>query len=112
MAGHAGRVDRARRGLADHGPEVQAAAVVALARVGALTVADVTWALGTGSTPLRRAAVESALEVRGPGSRSTLPALMVEALGDPDPLVVVGAAWFLAERRVSSAVAPSGHHGR
>ena len=31
---------------------------------------------------------------------------MVEALGDPDPLVVVGAALFLAERRVSSAVAP------
>jgi hypothetical protein len=25
-------------------------------------------------------------------------------LGDPDPLVVVGAAWFLAERRVIAAV--------
>jgi HEAT repeat protein len=106
VAGHAGRVDRARLGLADRSPEVQAAAVVALARAGALTEADVTWALGTGSTQLRRAAVESALEVRGPGSRSTLLALMIEALGDPDPLVVVGAAWFLAERRVSSAVAP------
>ena len=69
-------------------------------------MADVTWALGTGSTQLRRAAVESALEVRGPGSRSTLLARMVEALGDPDPLVVVGAAWFLAERKVSSAGGP------
>jgi len=85
VAGHAGRVDRARLGLADHSAEVQAAAVVALARAGALTVADVTWALGTGSTQLRRSAVESALEVRGPGSRSTLLALMIEALGDPDP---------------------------
>jgi HEAT repeat protein len=106
VAGHAGGIDRARRGLADRSPDVQAAAVVALARAGALTVADVTTAMGTGSTRLRRAAVESALEVRGPGSRSALPALMVEALGDPDPLVVVGAAWYLAERRWSPAVAP------
>jgi HEAT repeat protein len=28
------------------------------------------------------------------------------ALGDPDPLVVVGAAWFLAERRHRPAVRP------
>jgi HEAT repeat protein len=27
-----------------------------------------------------------------------------EALSDPDPLVVVGAAWFLAERQVGAAV--------
>jgi HEAT repeat protein len=106
VAGHAGQIDRARRGLGDRSPEVRVAALGALARNGSLTVADVTAALGTGSTTLRRAAVENALAVRGPGSRSTLYALMAGALTDPDPLVVVGAAWFLAERRVSSAVAP------
>jgi HEAT repeat protein len=31
-------------------------------------------------------------------------AAVAGALGDPDPLVVVGAAWFLAERRVTAAV--------
>jgi HEAT repeat protein len=30
----------------------------------------------------------------------------VDALSDPDPLVVVGAAWFLSERRVRTAVVP------
>jgi HEAT repeat protein len=69
-------------------------------------VADLRDALGTGSTALRRAAVQGALAVRGPGSRAVLPALLIEALGDPDPLVAVGAAWFLAERRVTVAVAP------
>ncbi len=29
---------------------------------------------------------------------------MIGALSDPDPLVVVGAAWFLAERRVTASV--------
>jgi HEAT repeat protein len=106
VAGHAGQIDRARRGLADRSPEVQAAALGALARAGSLTVADITTALGTGSAPLRRAAVEHALVVRGPGSRSRLPVLVTSALHDPDPLVVVGAAWFLAERRVTAAVAP------
>ena len=39
---------------------------------------------------------------------------MERALGDPDPLVVVGAAWFLAERRYRPAVpalaAPAAAH--
>ena len=34
----------------------------------------------------------------GPGSRSALPTAVTAALDDPDPLVVVGAAWFLGER--------------
>jgi HEAT repeat protein len=108
VAGHAGRVDRARQGLADGDPGVQAAAIGALARAGALTVADVEAALRRRPTsvPLRRAAVEGALTVKGPGSRSVLPALLIESLADPDPLVAVGAAWFLAERRVSTAVDP------
>jgi HEAT repeat protein len=106
VAGHAGQVERARRGLADRHPEVQAAAAGALARAGALTVADVRDALDRGSTALRRAAVEHALLVRGPGSRAVLPGLLMRALDDPDPLVAVGAAWFLGERRVIAAVFP------
>jgi HEAT repeat protein len=33
-----------------------------------------------------------------------MPRALTGALGDPDPLVVVGAAWFLAERHVGPAV--------
>jgi HEAT repeat protein len=108
-AGHAGEVTRARLGLDDPEPEVQAAALGALARCGALTVPDVRRALEGGRPPLlRRRAVEAALSVRGPGSRSVLVALLVAALDDPDPLVAVGAAWFLGERRVAAAVATLG----
>ena len=103
-AGHSGRDDRARQGLGDPDPDVQAAALGALARLGALTVADLARALTTGPVAVRRRATDAALSVRGRGSRSTLYSLLRESLGDPDPLVVVGAAWFLAERRVAAAV--------
>ncbi len=103
-AGHSGRVEIARAGLDDPDPDVQAAALGALARLGALTVGDVTRALRTGAAPVRRRATDAALSVRGPGSRSTLYAAVVDALSDPDPLVVVGAAWFLSERRTASGV--------
>jgi HEAT repeat protein len=103
-AGHTGQVELARAGLRDPDPDVQAAALGALARLSSLTVADITRLLGTGPDPVRRRATDAALSVRGPGSRSTLYAAVTEALGDPDPLVVVGAAWFLAERRVAGAV--------
>jgi HEAT repeat protein len=104
MAGHRGDPALARRGLRDRDPEVQAAALGALARLGELTAADVQWALGTGPVALRRRAVEAAPGVGGKGSRSTLPAAVAGSLGDPDPLVVVGAAWFVAERRYGPAV--------
>ena len=103
-AGHAGRDDRARQGLGDPDPDVQAAALGALARLGALTVSDLARALTAGPVAVRRRATDAALSVRGRGSRSTLYSLLRESLGDPDPLVVVGAAWFLAERRVAAAV--------
>jgi HEAT repeat protein len=103
-AGHSGRSDEARRGLRDPDPEVQAAAFGALARLGALTVPDLARALTTGPVAVRRRATDAALSVRGRGSRSTLYALVEESLADADPLVVIGAAWFLAERRVAGAV--------
>ena len=103
LAGHRGNEPAARRGLADPDPSVRAAAVGALARLGALTVADVVAALADDAPAVRRRAVEAALEVRGNGSRSALPAALTAALADPDPLVAVGAAWFAGERRYRPA---------
>jgi HEAT repeat protein len=102
-AGHRGQAAAARVGLRDPDPAVQAAALGALARSGDLGVTDVALALSAGPVALRRRAVDAALAVRGPGSRSTLYRAVEAALGDPDALVVVGAAWFLAERRVTTA---------
>ena len=104
LAGHRGDVAGARRGLADRDPRVQAAAFGALARLGELTTDDVQRALDHGAVPLRRRAVEAALNVRGKGSRSVLPGAVAAALDDPDPLVVVDAAWFVGERRYRPAV--------
>jgi HEAT repeat protein len=103
-AGYSGQVEQARQGLSDPDPGVQAAALGALARLGALSVLDIARALAAGPVALRRRATDAALSVRGRGSRSSLYALLEESLADPDPLVVVGAAWFLAERRVTGAV--------
>ena len=94
----------ARQGLADPDPGVQVAALGALARLGRATAGDIEGALAAGTAPLRRRAVEVALSVRGQGSRSSLPRAVTAALDDPDPLVVVGAAWFVAERQVHAAV--------
>ncbi len=103
-AGHAGHEETARAGLGDRDPHVQAAALGALARLSALAVSDIIHALRIGDAPVRRRATDAALSVRGVGSRSTLYGAMIDALSDPDPLVVVGAAWFLAERRVTAGV--------
>jgi HEAT repeat protein len=103
-AGHSGRPEEARRGLDDPDPGVQAAALGALARLGALTVSDIAHALSGGPAPVRRRAADAALSVHGRGARSVLYASLTESLSDPDPLVVVGAAWFLSERRVATAV--------
>jgi hypothetical protein len=107
VAGHRGGSDAAsmaRCGLDDADPRVRESALGALARSGALTVADVVTALSEGPVPVRRRAVDAAVSVRGRGSRSVLPAALTGALGDPDALVVVGAAWFLAERHIRPAV--------
>jgi len=104
MAGHSGGVTVARRGLADPDSGVQVAALGALARLDELVAADVEAALAAGTPPARRRAVEVALRARGRGARSSLPRAIAGALHDPDPLVVVGAAWFLAERHALAAV--------
>jgi HEAT repeat protein len=104
LAGHRGDVDGARSGLADREPDVRAAALGALARLGELTTADVLAALADTDPAVRRRAVDAALAVRGKGSRSTLPQAVTAALADPDPLVAVGAAWFVGERRHRVAV--------
>ena len=106
MAGHGGDPATARRGLGDPDAGVQAAALGALARLGELTADDVARALQSGPVAVRRRAVDAAPGVRGRGSRSVLPTAVIGALDDPDPLVVVGAAWFLGERRHRPALAP------
>ncbi len=108
LAGHRGDGGAARLGLADRDAQVRAAALGAL-EVGSPrelpTATDVIAALADGDRTVRRRAVDAALEVRGRGSRSALPAALTEALGDPDPLIVaVGAAWFAGERRHRPAV--------
>jgi HEAT repeat protein len=104
LAGHRGDATAARRGLADPDLGVQAAALGALARTGDLTTDDVLRALESGPAPLRRRAVDASVSVRGKGSRSVLPGAISGALDDPDPLVVVAAAWFVGERRYRPAV--------
>ena len=104
MAGHGGDADLARRGLTDPDPGVRAAALGALARLGDLTSGDVESALAGDEPAVRRRAVEVALAARGRGTRSSLPRAVVRALRDPDPLVVVAAAWFVAERHHRPAV--------
>ncbi len=103
-AGHRGDETAARRGLEDADPAVQVAALGALQRLGRLEVSDVVRALAHDDPGVRRRAVDAAPAVAGPGSRSRLPAALTAALEDRDPLVVVGAAWFLGERRHRQAV--------
>ena len=74
-------------------------------RLGRLQVADVVRALAGDDPGVRRRAVDAAPTVAGKGSRSSLPTALTAALDDADPLVVVGAAWFLGERRCRPAVA-------
>ena len=104
VAGHRGDAALARAGLGDADPAVQEAAIGALARLGELTAGDVQAALARGAPVVRRRAAEAAVTVRGRGARSTLPAALTAALGDADALVVVGAAWYLGERRHRPAV--------
>ncbi len=108
-AGHRGDEAAARRGLGDADAAVQVAALGALQRLGRLETSDVVRALAQDDAGVRRRAVDAAPTVAGKGSRSVLPAALTAALSDRDPLVVVGAAWFLGERRHRPAVAALAH---
>lgn len=105
-AGHRGDEVLARRALDDPDPAVRVAALGALQRMGRLEVSLVVEALAGDDRAVRRRAVDAAPAVTGKGSRSVLPSALTGALGDTDPLVVVGAAWFLGERRYRPAVGP------
>ena len=106
--GHAGNVADIRAALDDPDPGVQAAALSALARCGSLGLAEVERALRSESVEVRRRAVDVALRARGRGTRAALSTVIRQALEDPDPLVVVNAAWFAGERRDAEAVGALG----
>ncbi|MDA8357099.1 MAG: HEAT repeat domain-containing protein [Actinomycetota bacterium] len=104
-AGHRADEREARRGLTDADPRVRSAAVGALASMGALSVTDVIAGLHDTAPAVRRRAANEAVRVGGRGSRSELVRSLVDALDDPDPLVVESAAWSLGERRSERATA-------
>lgn len=83
---------------------MRAARLGALARQGRLDMAELERALADPAPGVRRRGAALAATLRGPGTRSRLPRLLIERLGDPDPLVVEGSAWALGERRVVAAV--------
>ncbi|HUP69796.1 MAG TPA: HEAT repeat domain-containing protein [Acidimicrobiales bacterium] len=89
LAGHRGDEAGARSFLEDPSPKVRASALGALARLGALTSADVAAALADLDPALRRRACELAV-----GHDVDL----VPFLGDDDASVAETAAWALGER--------------
>ncbi|HVX23307.1 MAG TPA: HEAT repeat domain-containing protein [Acidimicrobiales bacterium] len=136
VAGHRGDEAGARAALGDPDGSVRAAAVGALARMGALGVADLLAALDDPSPVVRRRAVgEAANAAAGnpatgaPANAATGEAAMSGATGgdageaageaalgtalraaleDADPLVAEAACWALGEWRTTAAVAALG----
>jgi HEAT repeat protein len=100
LAGHLGDQEGARRGLADPAAGVRATALGALARLGALTAADVTAGAGDSEARVRARAVELAAVLEPP-----LPAVAASALGDPDAGVVEAACFALGEMTATAAAA-------
>jgi HEAT repeat protein len=106
IAGHETDEPGARSLIADADAAVRAGALGALGRIGKATVADVRAALTDRDSLVRRRGCEVAAGLGGKGSRSTLVTLLVERLGDSDPLVVEAACFALGERRSRVAVGP------
>lgn len=90
LAGHGGDESGARSALADGAPRVRATALGALARLGALTPADLETGLADGDAGVRRRAAELAARVPGPD--------LVHLLTDAETTVAEAAAWASGER--------------
>ncbi len=90
IAGHTGDVATARAGLVSGDPQVRAAALGALDRLGALGDGEVAAALGDAAPAVRRRAVTLA---------AGRPAVdLGPVLRDSDPAIVEVAAWACGER--------------
>ncbi len=90
VAGHTGDEKQARAGLTDPSPDVRAAALGALGRIGALTPDDLRAAL---ADPERSVVLRS-IELAVPATEVDLAGLLVT----PDSVIVEAAAWALGER--------------
>jgi HEAT repeat protein len=101
LAGHTGDERTARLALTDDAPAVRATALGALARLGALTVDDVTAALGDGDPVVRRRACEEAGRQRLAGTRDGLVATLTD---DADAHGGGSAAWARGEVEDPAAV--------
>jgi HEAT repeat protein len=95
-AGHEGDADAARVLLGDIDPSVRATSLGALARIGALTEADVERGLEDSDPRVRRRACEVAVPFAGVDLRPLL--------SDSDVSVVETGAWALGERGATGPV--------
>jgi HEAT repeat protein len=90
VAGHEGDAGTARHLLGDDDPSVRATALGALARIGALSAAEVELSLRDSDPGVRRRACEVAVGVPDVDLRSLL--------ADVEASVVEAAAWAIGER--------------
>ncbi|MDQ6797400.1 MAG: HEAT repeat domain-containing protein [Actinomycetota bacterium] len=95
LAGHSGDVATARGLLHDPVAGVRATALAALARLGAVTKAEVRAALADDDPAVRQRACEVSTSVEGVET--------VALLGDDDPRVAEVAAWALGEQESDAA---------
>ena len=114
VAGHEGDLDGARAGLTDADGVVRAAALGAVARLGALDAQALLVALSDPDAAVRRRALELSPAVGNPQGPTILAEAVRRCLADDDALVVESACWALAERDDRQAVLPiarvAGHH--
>ena len=102
LAGHTGDAAAARSLAGSDDPEVRAAALGALARLGDRELGPaVAQALADDSASVRRRAAEVA------AAAGTVPVTRLAALlDDPDPLVAEATCWALGERQDPAGVEP------